>query len=125
VQTLTSSGDHFAELSVDGSQLVHEDQPGVPGAAEAGDAFGASLSAGEAKLYIGGPGETVRGAPGAGAVTAFFAYSVLEPHAQFHQDTSGFAGDPEPDDAFGGPPFWGGAGNPWRPLTFGALAARM
>jgi hypothetical protein len=59
-------------------QVLTQETPGVPGAAEPSDLFGAALVAGRfngdqfSDLAIGAPGEDLGGAAGAGAVTILF-----------------------------------------------------
>jgi hypothetical protein len=59
------------------SALISQDSPGVPGAAEAGDQFGAALTFGTYDCYerdriaVGAPGEDLRGKADAGSVTLF------------------------------------------------------
>jgi hypothetical protein len=88
-----------------------QDSPGVPGAAEAGDQFAASLAATTTnfqsstsirRLAVGAPGEDVGGDNGAGLVNLFTASgSGLVPKSALTQDTAGVAGASEPGDQFG------------------------
>jgi FG-GAP repeat len=74
VSVLYGSG---AGMAGDG-QVLTQDTPGVPGAAETADLFGAALVAGRfngdqfSDLAVGAPGEDLGGAAGAGAVTILF-----------------------------------------------------
>ncbi|WP_415947925.1 trypsin-like serine protease [Streptomyces sp. KLOTTS4A1] len=46
--------------------VIHQDSPGVPGAAEAGDAFGSSVAGDENFIAIGAPGDDIGGDANAG-----------------------------------------------------------
>jgi hypothetical protein len=84
----------------------HQDSPGLPGAAEAGDLFGRSLDtirvAGVSRLAVGVPGEDLGPNANAGAVQLFssatdsFTAGVL-----LSQQTAGVSGTAEPGDGFG------------------------
>ncbi|MEV0239961.1 hypothetical protein AB0I06_08545 [Streptomyces sp. NPDC050674] len=98
------------------SYTITQDTPGVPGASEAGDRFGASLAVSRAgygyqNLAIGVPGESLGDATATGAVT--FLYGGPEgligarPMAGtdpqfFSQNSPGVAGNDETGDRFGG-----------------------
>ncbi len=88
-----------------------QDSPGVPGAAEAGDQFAASLGVATTnfispssirRLAVGAPGEDVGGDNAAGLVNLFTASgSGLVPKSGLTQDTAGVDGASEPGDHFG------------------------
>ncbi len=98
-------------LRTTGSQSLRQGAGGLEGASEAGDHFGAALSAGDynddgaSDLAIGIPDEDIGSRRDAGAV----ALLLGDPQSglsgatqnQFTQDTPGFDGDPEPGDRFG------------------------
>ena len=89
-----------------GSQDFHQDSPGVPGTAEAGDQFGRSLDtvrvAGTTRLAVGVPGEDVGSDSNAGAVQLFSSNNVtITPGVNLTQDTAGVGGAAEPGDLFG------------------------
>ncbi|MFD2078140.1 FG-GAP repeat protein [Actinopolymorpha cephalotaxi] len=102
----SAAGDAEELLSQDTSSFGEWKMPGV---AETGDKFGASLAMvnmggpGAAELLIGAPGETVAGVPHAGVIQTGFGQAV---------STRGFdvEGPLEPDGAFGA-----ALGNPGRP----------
>ncbi|MGV9885000.1 FG-GAP-like repeat-containing protein [Streptomyces sp. NPDC003006] len=86
----------------------NQDSAGVPGADEADDHFGASVSAGDVtgdglpELAVGAPGETVGTVADTGSVT------LLKPSGgaftsgkAWHQETAGVPGVAEPGDHFG------------------------
>jgi hypothetical protein len=90
----------------DGSRDFHQDSPGVPGAAEAGDQFGRSLDTvrvgGTTRLAAGAPGEDVGSDSNAGAVQLFSSNNVtITIGANLSQDTAGVSGVTEPGDLFG------------------------
>jgi hypothetical protein len=98
------------------SYTITQDTPGIPGASEAGDRFGASLSVSRAgygyqNLAIGAPGESLGGATGTGAVTFLYggpegligARPMAGTDPQFFaQSSAGVAGSDETGDHFGG-----------------------
>jgi hypothetical protein len=96
-----------AHGSPSSTRTITQDTPGVPGAGEAGDRFGASVAIGDtdkdgkADLVIGAPGENGK----AGAVTAVrgTASGGLDTaHARvWTQNTTGVPGGAEAGDAFG------------------------
>jgi hypothetical protein len=99
-----------AGLVADGAQLWHQGSPGVPGASESNDAFGASLAAGDfdgdgaADLAIGAPPEALGAKMGAGAVTVLRggSHGLTAGGSRFlTQDTPGVPGTAEWGDAFG------------------------
>jgi hypothetical protein len=67
-----------AGIDATGARAIHQDSPGVPGVAEAGDAFGEALAAGDFDgdgfddLAVGAPREDVGSADDAGSVWVFF-----------------------------------------------------
>ncbi|MEU6825996.1 FG-GAP-like repeat-containing protein [Streptomyces atriruber] len=124
------NGDHYADVVVGDSgyeskvmvaygsadgltgdvQKFDQDLPGVPGAEESGDGFGASVAVGDvtgdgyADVVLGVPGENVRSIADAGAVVLVrgSADGVTGTGAQaFHQDTAGVPGVAEKNDRFG------------------------
>lgn len=91
-------------------QQVTQESPGVPGSAEAGDAFGFSLAFSETGnsalaryVAVGAPGEDVGTVGDAGSVTMFADVSTtgLRGGAALHQSTEGYAGRVEAGDRFG------------------------
>jgi hypothetical protein len=87
-----------------------QNSPGVPGTAEAGDHFGASLATpGGARdtgdvAIVGVPGEDVGSATDAGAVQLFSlnsSGSTWVPGAAYNQDSKGIPGTAEAGDQFG------------------------
>jgi len=106
-------------------QYLHQDSPGIPGVAETGDAFGATVFLGSEvdmaaqaigedqamRLFVGAPLEDVNGSADAGGLTQL----VLDPplgqgtHSKvvvsgartWTQDSLGVAGGSEPGDRFG------------------------
>jgi hypothetical protein len=89
---------------------VNQDTPSVPGAGEAGDAFGASLAAGDinkdgkADLAAGAPTEDIGTIADAGAFTVVYgsATGLTGTGSQmFSQDTAGVPGAAEKGDKFG------------------------
>ncbi|QEU96611.1 FG-GAP and VCBS repeat-containing protein [Streptomyces kanamyceticus] len=92
------------------TQSFDQDLPGVPGAEEEGDEFGASVAVsdvdgdGFADIALGTPGEDVRDLADAGSVVLVrgSASGVTGTGAQaFHQDTAGVPGAAEGGDRFG------------------------
>ena len=89
-----------------GSKDLHQDSPGVPGTAEAGDQFGRSLDTvrvgNTTRLAVGVPGEDVGSDSNAGAVQLFSSNNItITPGANLTQDTAGVSGASEPGDLFG------------------------
>ncbi|MEU9407374.1 FG-GAP-like repeat-containing protein [Streptomyces sp. NPDC048281] len=91
--------------------VIDQDTAGVPDTGEAGDAFGASLSAGDvngdgyADVAVGAPGENVGTKADAGAVTVLYgsATGLAGKGAKtFTQNTAGVPGTAETADGFGG-----------------------
>lgn len=98
-----------AGLQLGAARLLTQDTPGVPGAAEAEDAFGADLAIGDtngdgrAELVVSAPSESVTEVDGAGAVWVFPGASTgLSTRAVvWSQAAPGVPGAPEPADLFG------------------------
>ncbi len=95
-------------------QTLNQDTPGVHGAAENGDRFGAALAVadvngdGRDDLLVGAPGEAIGTRSGAGATTLLFgrADGLLNSAGKassvpFNQGTPGVPGAAEAGDAFG------------------------
>lgn len=89
------------------SHAVGQDSAGISGAAEAGDRFGASVSAAwelthDLRVAVGAPGEDVGDAPDAGMVTVlgYDGRQATEVLA-VHQGTPGVPGANEKGDGFG------------------------
>lgn len=92
------------------SQLWHQDTRGVPGGAEAEDAFGSALAVGDFNddgfddLAIGSPGESIGSARGSGTVTVLYgrANGLQTSGVQLlRQQIEGIAGATEAGDNFG------------------------
>ncbi|NYF55829.1 hypothetical protein [Micromonospora purpureochromogenes] len=99
-----------AGLVVDAAKHFNQSSPGVPGAAENQDRFGAALAAGDINgdaredLAIGAYGEAIGAKTGAGAVTVLFGgpTGLTATGAQYlQQDQAGVPGAAERDDHFG------------------------
>lgn len=97
-------------LSGTDAVFLHQDVPGVPGKAEAGDVFGFSLATGDTDgdglddLAVGAPLESIGTSAGAGSVTVFLGSDdglVGEFSSAFNQDSSGVPGINESDDNWG------------------------
>jgi hypothetical protein len=98
-------------LSATGNQFWHQDSGGVAGAAEPGDQFGFSLSAGDfdgdgaADLAVGARDEGVGSAALAGAANVLYGSSPNGLSAAgnqiWHQDSSGVVDPAETEDHFG------------------------
>lgn len=97
-------------LTTQGAQTFAQDTPGILGASEPGDRFGAALIAGhfghgpEADLAIGVPGEDVGTTADAGQVNVLFGGSDGLRTARdevIHQDSPGIQGTAEAFDRFG------------------------
>jgi len=100
-----------AGLTGTGAQFFSQDTPGVPGAAEAGDAFSAALGAGDFDgdgrddLAVGVPGEDFAGGDGAGVVAILPGSAgglTATGSVNFHQDTPGVPGVADDSEGFGG-----------------------
>ena len=93
------------------SRLLTQDTAGIPGKAEAGDAFGFSLAhntrnalpvADQDLIAIGSPGEDVGSAKDAGSVTVLKNSGIkLVNRLTFTQNSAGIAGTVEAGDRFG------------------------
>ncbi|MQA81520.1 MAG: hypothetical protein GEV10_24065 [Streptosporangiales bacterium] len=93
------------------ARFVTQDTPGVPGVPETGDEFGRAIyaahelkaSGGGHFVMVGAPGESIGDVLRAGSAIRFVYDGELQvAGAQgFNQDTTGVAGRPEQDDAFG------------------------
>lgn len=89
------------------AQLLTQNSTGVPGTAETGDRFGASVavyssSTATRRVAVGAPGEAVGSAASAGAVNLFSSTGTsLVPGAALNQNTSGVTGVSEAGDKFG------------------------
>ncbi|MGW0536995.1 FG-GAP repeat protein [Streptomyces sp. NPDC003032] len=86
----------------------NQDSAGVPGADEADDHFGASVSAGDVtgdglpELAVGAPGETVDTVADTGSVTLLKSSGgAFTSGKAWHQETAGVPGVAEPGDHFG------------------------
>ena len=97
-------------LSATGSQFFSQDTPGVLGAAEVEDGFGAALGVGDfnndsfADLAIGAPSEGVGGAAQAGAVNVVYGSAsglTATGNQQWLQGSGGVGGVAEVGDQFG------------------------
>lgn len=94
-----------------GAKAMSQDSSGVPGASEAGDAFGSAVSVadtngdGYGDIAVGAPGEALGSKAAAGQVIVLRG-SASGPTATgskaYHQDTAGVEGVAEPGDRFGG-----------------------
>jgi hypothetical protein len=97
-------------LTATGSQLWHQNSPGIADSAENGDRFGATLAAGDlggsgqADLAVGAPAENIGAIADAGAVQVLLggASALTATGSQFwHQNSAGVADVAEPGDEFG------------------------
>jgi len=91
-----------------GGVVFHQNSPGVPGVAEAGDLFGRSLDTARrgasavSYLAVGAPGEDIGSARDAGVVQLFRSnLTTLTPRPALSQDTAGVSGVAEAGDLFG------------------------
>lgn len=101
-------------MSIAGTQTIHQNSAGVPGTAEAGDVFGATLgtssvNAQDPLVLVGAPGEAIGTRANAGVVHIFPFDSSnstdpldLPASTLFHQNTAGVPGVSETGDRFGG-----------------------
>ncbi len=90
--------------------VIHQDSPDVPGAGEAYDGFGASVSTGDinkdgyADVAVGAPGEALGSAKNAGMVTVLFGSAsglTTKGAKNYTQNTAGVPGTAETWDRFG------------------------
>ncbi|WP_031509026.1 VCBS repeat-containing protein [Streptomyces megasporus] len=101
--------------------VIHQNSPGIPGAAEAGDRFGAAVAVadydrdGLADIFVGAPGEEVYGDVGGGSLTVVWgsrngltgSRTVPDPAPRDHDAfgrsfaVADFTGDGDPDLALG------------------------
>ncbi len=97
-------------LTTTGDQLWHQDVTDVPGACEAGDAFGAALASGDfdgdrwPDLAVGVPGEAIGTASAAGAVNVLYGVStglIATGSQLWHQNVSGIASTAVAGEQFG------------------------
>ncbi|MFJ8953947.1 FG-GAP repeat protein [Streptomyces sp. NPDC102381] len=93
---------------MEGMDKVTQDSAGIPGATEAEDRFGASVSVGDVdgdgfdEVAVGAPGETVDGVRGTGsAVVLKGTAGYIGAGRSYHQETSGVPGVAETGDRFG------------------------
>jgi hypothetical protein len=102
---------HFSVTSAAGDftitpvETVTQDTAGVPGAPEAGDRFGAVLSASRYGGFVGQPSEDVGSAVDAGILTVLRTTDLDAPFdgaTAWSQASAGVAGSPEAYDRFGG-----------------------
>jgi hypothetical protein len=98
------------------NQVFHQGSPNVPGAAEPGDRFGASIAGlGANNVVIGIPGEDVGAANSAGAIVVLRSDNdkiiTSLPSQQITQNTPGVASAAESGDLFGGSVFEARGGN--------------
>jgi hypothetical protein len=94
-------------VAIRGLGFVHGDSPGIEGAAEVGDRFGASLAAGDLDgdehrdVVVGMPDEDLAGIVDAGA-TQHLHGPDLGPSPIFHADSAGVPGTAERGDRWSG-----------------------
>lgn len=100
----------YLRIDAVGTNYLTENTTGVPGDAEAGDLFGASLAVGDfnadgyADLAVGAPGESLGSTQRAGAAYVFYGRGSglrTDTTLWLAQDTTGIPGDPETGDLFG------------------------
>jgi hypothetical protein len=91
-------------------QIWHQESTGIEGVAEASDAFGSALAAGDFDhdgfddIAVGVPGEDVGSTNAAGAVNTIYGSDLGLTDARnqsWHQDTSGVQGEAGTGDSFG------------------------
>jgi FG-GAP repeat len=86
------------------ARKLTQDTPGMPGAAEPGDAFGTMLSTHAGSLVVGSPQESIGTAEYAGMITLVpVSAGALRPDRAigYSQNSFGVAGAAEPGDRFG------------------------
>ena len=92
-------------VSAPSPRLITQNTPGVPGTAETGDHFGASMASGSGafdQLAIGAPGENVGSVVDAGSVTVLKRTGeTIYPATVLTQATKGVSGTVERGDQFG------------------------
>jgi hypothetical protein len=103
VQTFAGGSGHYVPHA-----QVSQDSKGIPGAAEAGDRFGASVALGKAVFCygavdaaVGAPGEDVGTAKDAGSVTLFVADGPSCTARSLTQGSGGLGGSVEAGDQVG------------------------
>ncbi|MBC6459516.1 FG-GAP-like repeat-containing protein [Actinomadura sp. HBU206391] len=105
VRTYLATGTGFER-----AQVITQDSTDIPGTGEQGDAFGASLGAGDVNgdykddVVIGAPGEDVGTVSNAGAVTVLYGAShglAFEGSQMLGQDSAEMPGSAEAGDRFG------------------------
>jgi hypothetical protein len=117
-------------LRVDAARHLTQDSPGMPGACERYDRFGAAVAAGDINgdgrddLAVGAPGEGIGTKRAAGGVAVVYGGSagLTTSGAKFlHQDLASVPGAAEADDYFGGSVAIGRVnGNKYADLVIGA-----
>ena len=97
-------------LTTQGSQIFHQDRPGVQETAESPDVFGFALTTGDfngdsfADLAVGAPGETIGATSRAGIVHILYGTTdglSAAGDQVFHQDSAGIPDFPDTQDFFG------------------------
>ena len=97
-------------LAATGNQLWHQGSPGVDGAVESGDRFGAALALGDFDgdgrddLAVGAPGEDIDATASAGAVNVLYGSGSGLTSAgdqMWYEGHNGLGGSPEVGDWFG------------------------
>ena len=105
--------DLYDEITAGSS--ITQDSPGVPGAAETGDRFGATVdtvrAVGTTRLAVGAPREDVGSGTDAGAVQFFSSNgTTMSTGVSLTQNTSGVSGAAEDGDFFGSALAWSAPG---------------
>jgi hypothetical protein len=80
--------------------IITQDSAGIPGTAEAGDEFGATMATTFSGVVIGSPGESVGKAKAAGSIT-FITEDIPVLAQAWTQDSKGVPGTAEAGDHFG------------------------
>jgi len=97
-------------LQATGNQLWHQGSPGIAGAVESGDRFGAALASGDfdgdgyADLAVGAPDEDIEPTTNAGAVNILYGSSsglTATGNQIWYEGYNGLGGSPETGDWFG------------------------